>query len=263
MAQTLESFDPRLSAALTLLAMKPTAEAHRRVASEYRRLGVLDMAYSHLTKAARLAPDDPAVFDELARIWRDQGFADRGFVDAARAVHLAPSSPVAANTLGTLFEATGRPEAARRWYRRALEIDPDASYALNNLCYADIMTNRRDAVAVCRRALAAAPGSQKVRNNLGLAYAARGELDKAREQFGSPRDAQAGPYNMGIVYLSQRQFKAAKESFEAAVRLNPAFVLAADRARQARLAAANERSGENERSDENDGGSEVQDHGRH
>jgi tetratricopeptide (TPR) repeat protein len=251
MAQTLESSDPRLAAALLLLAVKPTAETHRRVAMEYRRLGVLDMAHGHLTKAAELAPDDAAVFDGLARVWRDLGCPDRGFADAARAVYLAPSWPVAANTLGTLFEASGRPDAARRWYRRALEIDPHASYALNNLCYAAITASRPDAVTVCRRALAQAPDSQRVRNNLGLAYAARGELDKAREQFDASVDAQAGPYNMGIVYLSRRQFKKATESFDAAVRINPGFALAAERARQARLAAANEAT------------DEAEDHDRH
>jgi Flp pilus assembly protein TadD len=255
MAQTLESSDPRLSAALVVLAVNPTAEAHRRVATEYRRLGVLDMAHAHLSTAAELAPDDPAVHDDLARVWRDLGCPDRGFADAARAVYLAPSSPVAANTLGTLFEASGRPDAARRWYQRAVAIDPHASYALNNLCYAAITADRSDAVTVCRRALDETPGSQRVRNNLGLAYAARGELDKAREQFNSSADAQAGPYNMGIVYLSRRQFKKATESFDAAVRINPGFALAAERARQARLAAANGGSGQAE--------DETEDHDRH
>jgi tetratricopeptide (TPR) repeat protein len=235
--QTLESSDPRLSAALLELAMRPTAEAHRRVAAAYRRRGVLDMAHSHLTAAARLAPNDPAVFDELARIWRDWGFADQGVPDAYRAVHLAPSSPVAANTLGTLFQVSGRPDEARRWYRRALEIDPKAAYALNNLCYAAIMTKSRDAVADCRRALEVAPESRATQNNLGLAYAAQGRLDKAREQFDSPSDAVAGPYNMGIVYMSRQQFTKATEAFAAAVRINPAFAPAAHRARQARLAA--------------------------
>jgi Flp pilus assembly protein TadD len=237
-AQTLESSDPLLGAALMQLAMRPTAEAHRRVAAEYRRLGVLDMAHSHLTSAARLAPNDPAVFDELARIWRDWGFADQGFADAYRAVHLAPSSPVAANTLGTLFQAAGRPDEARRWYRRAFEMDPQASYALNNLCYSAIMAGARDAVAICRQARAIAPESRAARNNLGLAYAAQGELDHAREQFDSPSDAVAGPYNMGIVYMSQREFRKASEAFDSAVRINCRFGLAADRARQARLAAA-------------------------
>ena len=38
-AATLESSDERLKAALTLLAVMPTADVHRQVAMEYRRLG--------------------------------------------------------------------------------------------------------------------------------------------------------------------------------------------------------------------------------
>lgn len=52
--QTLESWDPRLSSALALLAVNPTAAQHTLVAIEYRRVGVLDMAFSHFTTAARL-----------------------------------------------------------------------------------------------------------------------------------------------------------------------------------------------------------------
>ena len=260
---TLESWDPQLSAVLTELAVAPTADGHRRVAVEYRRLGVLDMAHAHLTAAVRLAPHDAAAFDELARIWRDWGFPQLGFSDAYRAVYLAPSSAAAANTLGTLFEAAGQTREARLWYERALALDPGASYALNNLCYTAVMLRQRDAVTACRRGLAVAPDSRRARNNLGLAYAARGELDKAREQFESSSNVSAGPYNMGIVYMARRQFEKATDAFETAVRINPGFSLAAARVRQARAAARTEAdppNGEqNPLTDERDKGEQERD----
>ncbi len=233
-AVTLESWDPALSAALAKLAASPTAEAHRQVALEYRRLGVLDQAHAYFTKAVELDPNDAAAFDALARIWRDWGFPELGMPDAQRAVRLAQTSASAANTLGTLFEAAGHVPQAREWYERALTLDSNASYALNNLCYSAIMLTQADAIAQCRRALAAAPGSRVARNNLGLAYAAAGDLVKAKELFDVHVDRAYAQYNLGIVYMGTRQYDKALAAFIAAMQLDPQFERAAERAKQAR-----------------------------
>ena len=235
-ARTLESADGRLATALAALAALPTAESHRHVAAEYRRLGVLDLAHAHFTAAVREDPTDAASFDALARIWRDWGFAHLGLGDAYRAVHFAPSSPAAANTLGTLFDALGHPGAARAWYGRALALDPDASYALNNLCYAAIMIGDADAVTACRLSVAASPGSRVAGNNLGLAHAANGHFEKAHDQFQAVGGPAAADYNLGMVYMGTRQFKLVAESFGAALSARPAFALAAYRTRQAAAA---------------------------
>jgi tetratricopeptide (TPR) repeat protein len=229
----LESWDPGLSAALARLALSPTSEAHRLVALEYRRLGVLDQAHAYFTKAVELDPADAASLDARARIWRDWGFPELGMRDAQRAVQLAPTSAAAANTVGTLLEAEGRVADAREWYERALAQDPNASYALNNLCYSAIMLAQSDAIAQCRRALAVAPGARVARNNLGLAFAAAGNLVKAKELFDNHIDLAYAQYNMGIVYMGTRRYDKAFAAFVAAMQLNPHFPLAVERARQA------------------------------
>jgi tetratricopeptide (TPR) repeat protein len=236
-AQTVETWDPRLSSALLVLATGPTAERHRRVAAEYRRLGILDMAYSHFTQAARLDPRDAAAYEGLARIWRDWGFPHLGMAEARMAVRLRPASSSAANTYGTLLAAVGQLEDARTWYEKALVLDPGASYALNNLCYTSLMQRRPEAVDVCERAADADPTSQVVHNNLALAYAASGDLARARTMF-----EQAGPaatyYNMGIVYLGKGQYRKAAEAFQRASRQNPHYTLAAARTRQSQALLA-------------------------
>ena len=239
-AVSLESWDPALSTALAGLAVSPTAEAYRRVAVEYRRLGVLDQAHAYFMNAVKLDPNDAAAFDALARIWRDWGFPELGMADAQQAVRLAPASSEAANTLGTLLEAAGHVSEAREWYERALTLDSHAPYALTNLCYSAIMLAQPDAISQCRRALAAAPGSRVARNNLGLAFAAAGDLAKARELFDVHSDVAYAQYNMGIVYLGTRQYDKALAAFIAAVRLNPQFERAAERAKQARNYIATE-----------------------
>lgn len=236
--QSLETTDPGLSAALLLLAASPTAEHHKQVALEYRRLRVLDLAHRHLRSAAKLDPSDAEAFDGLARIWRDWGFPHQGLGDAYRAVHLAPAWPVAANTLGTLLEAVGQTKAARIWYQKALSLDPDAAYALNNICYASLMLKDAEALGACRRAVDAAPESRRAHNNLALALAASGDFESARQEFAKAAGAMAANYNTGIMYMAARQYRKAASAFDEAYRLDAGAANdAAERSRQARQSA--------------------------
>src|SRR5262245_10179399 len=107
MAQTVEATDAQLAAALLAASVAPSPAAYRRVAREYRRVGIADQAHEYFTRAIHLDPTDAASYEALARIWRDWGTPDLGLADAYRAVHYAPDSPSAANTLGTLLQALG------------------------------------------------------------------------------------------------------------------------------------------------------------
>ena len=236
-AATLESSDERLKAALAQLAFTPTAQAHRQVALEYRRLRVLDHAQEHFAAAVKLDPRDVVSRGGMARIWRDWGFPNKALPEARRAVADAPGSATAANTLGTVFQALGNFDEAKRWYGRAVALDAGAWYALNNLCYLEIMTRQPYAIAMCERAVSAAPDSAIARNNMALAHAASGDLDGARTWFRRATNTATADYNYGIVMMSERKYRDAQEAFRAALLADPDSTLAALRARQARLAA--------------------------
>jgi tetratricopeptide (TPR) repeat protein len=137
MGSTVESRDPKLAAALLVLRLRPSAAHHRVAADEYRRLGVLDVAFDHLTAAIRMNPKDAAAYDARARIWREWGAPRLGMGDAARAVFYAPGSAAAQNTLGTLLAATDQRDDARRAFTKALALDPSASFARENLDWLD------------------------------------------------------------------------------------------------------------------------------
>jgi tetratricopeptide (TPR) repeat protein len=232
-AQTVEHWDPALASALADLAVTPTAEQHRLVADQYWRLHVLDQAYAHLAAAVRIAPEDAAAHDGLARIWRTWGFPQLGLDDARAAVRAAPESPEAANTMGTLFAAMGHLQQARSWYARALSLDPAAGYALNNICYTAVMLGERDAVEPCSRAATLEP-STMARNNLGLAYAVHGDLVHARASFAAASGEVAADYNMAITHLARGEYRQASDLLSSVLRAQPAFPGAAVRERQAR-----------------------------
>ncbi len=237
-APTIETQDARLAAALAFEATAATAASHRQVATEYERLGVLDLAYEHLKLAIEADPRDAAAYDARARLWRRWGFPRLGLPDAYKAAELAPKSPAAANTVGTLLTAAGQFQAARKWFARASALDPGASYAMNNLCYADLLSGRTSAVAECEQAVALTPASRVARNNLGLAYAAAGRMEQARAEFGSAGAEADASYNLGVAYMATGRFDRAAKAFAAARAARPQFSLAAARERQAQAAEA-------------------------
>ncbi|MGE0704741.1 MAG: tetratricopeptide repeat protein [Vicinamibacterales bacterium] len=236
---TLEGTNPRLRDVLQAAELSPTVENRRRVASEYRRLGILDKAFDYLTLILEERPDAEA-YAERAQVWRDWGWSAWGLGDAYRAVDLAPRSAMALNTLGTVLQAMGQGEAARDAYLRALDVDPSAGYVLNNLCFLSFVEAQfEQATHECESALVLDPGLGAARHNLALAHAATGRIDDARNDLLAGGDAATGQYNLGMIYLSRGEYGEAEEAFLAATEARPAWREAHARRRQAaRLAAA-------------------------
>jgi tetratricopeptide (TPR) repeat protein len=237
-SETLERSDPRLAAAVLRVLAAPSAAAHRGLAREYRRLGVLDKAHDAFGRAIALEPGDAVSHEGAARIWRDWGTPQLGLGAAYRAVHFAPRSASAANTLGTVLQALGNLPEADGWYVRALSLAPDAWYALNNICYVQVMRRQASAMGFCQRAVAAAgPDVATAKNNLALAHAAGGDMAGARQWFRRAGDPATAHYNYGIALMATRDYRPAAAAFADALNADPTSTLAAARARQARAAA--------------------------
>jgi len=159
--------DERLRNALAQLTASPSADAHRQVALEYRRLGIADAAFTHLSAAIKLDPKDAASYDLRARIWRGWGTPELGLPDARKAVALAPQSATAWNTLGLLLDSGGQTEEGVRAYLHAVVLEDGAPYAWSNLCRVwTAMGDGPSAVQACRRAVVLAPGSPTLEMNL-------------------------------------------------------------------------------------------------
>lgn len=231
-----EDVDKRLSAALLYETASPTAANHLRVAAEYRRLGILDLSARHIDRAIAVAPRSGEAHEALAQIWRDWGYPDQALGSAYRAVFYAPRSASAENTLGTILAALGRADDARQAYERALQLDPSAAWVQSNLCDLERRAIRLDAAAErCTAAITLDPTLKIAHNNLGLTYAALGDLPRARAEFMAAGDEASASYNIGLVQMAGGDYVSAAEAFETAIKLRPTFTAAKKRAHAVRL----------------------------
>jgi tetratricopeptide (TPR) repeat protein len=87
------------------------------------------------------------------------------------------------------------------------------------------VTDYRSVLAVWEDALAKAPESTTVRNNLGNAYAFAGQMDRAlaqyRESIRINPDHPLAYYNIGFTFVHQKRFAEAVEPLRQAVRIRP------------------------------------------
>lgn len=175
---TIETVDVLLQDALRAASASPSAVAHRRVARQYMRLGILDRAADCLTAAVRLDSRDAAAYELRARLWRDAGLLGEALGDAYRAVYFGGSAS-SQNTLGTIMHHLGHRASARDRYRMALEIDSNAFYAVANLCAVALEEGDSSlAVDTCTRVLEMAPGLVPAALNLRAAAALKAQLER-------------------------------------------------------------------------------------
>jgi len=219
---TIEGTDPELMAALAASVALPSAESYRALATQYRRVMVVDKAYGALAKALELDPHDARTFDALARLWRDAGLPHLALGDAYRAVHYSRGTPETRNTLGTELQSMGRGRQALAEFTRVVERNPLAAYGWNNLCYGWVVSGRpAEATRACQRALALQPTFAAAQNNLGLARAQAGDMAGAQQAFQLAGQAARADFNLGVAQAATGQYAQAAQSFERARAAQP------------------------------------------
>jgi Flp pilus assembly protein TadD len=139
----METRDPGLRDALTALGRAPGLASHIRVAHEYERVGIRDLAFDHYSDALSYDGRSAAAWDGRARLWRDWGLLGLALTDAHKACYFQPRSAAVRNTLGTILERSGRCPEALATYREAVALTPEAAWAVTNV-------QRLQALETCR-----------------------------------------------------------------------------------------------------------------
>ena len=241
-AVNVETQDPRLAGALVLAAAVRTPENLVAVAYRYQQLRILDKALDYYSAAVAIDPKNAPAYDGRARIWRDWGRLNEALGDATRSTFISPDDAVGWNTMGTVLQRLNRRREARDAFTRSIALAPGEPHAWNNLCYMSILEARvEDGILECSSALAVAPEFVAAANNLALAYATAGKLDRAFEFYEVAGGEGHAYYQIGLIRMTQKDYDAAIRSFEAALRADPKLTAARRQAREARRLARDPR----------------------
>ena len=111
-------------------------------------------------EALAVAPDDPALYSQLATLKQMTGDLTGAEAAARRELELVPSDSEGWSELGIILEHQRRLEEASVAFRRAIQLDPQDMGARLNLAQSQAALGRREeAVRECRQALAVRPHS--------------------------------------------------------------------------------------------------------
>ncbi len=137
-------------------------------------------ALALVERAAELAPDDAAVWNNLGNLRLCVEDSDGAQAAWFRCLDLVPDHPSALSNVALLLRHAGHLDEAEKLYGRALEADPDSVVAINNLGTIALVRGDDDGARVLfERALALEPGFGQAWRNLGEALHRLGRNSEA------------------------------------------------------------------------------------
>lgn len=156
------------------------AEAAVRYSGALRKIGSVKEAVSVSSKAIQRHPDNPGVNLELGKALTEDG---RAF-EAVRHFEIAIAERAgdwrAYSAYGVALDQIGEHEVARDQYDRALQLAPDAVSVMSNKGMSYAMSGDLGAaVATLRAAAASRRADARIRQNLALVLAIKGDYAEA------------------------------------------------------------------------------------
>ena len=160
------------------------ADAWGEMGFVYHAHGLLEAASTCYRNAGALAPQDVRWPHSLGALERERGRLEPAKAALEKALELAPGNLPGLIYLGDIDLQLGNTEDAARLAQQALEIS-DSSPAVLDLAGRVSMHQQQYETAIdfFEFALAQVPEASRLNYELGMAYRALGDLDKAREQL--------------------------------------------------------------------------------
>lgn len=126
--------------------------------------------YKSVVERLAVAPDNPALLNELGNILVNHGRLQQAVVQYEKALRIQPDLAITWNNLGVARTAQGRFADGESAYRRAIRLNPGYALAYYNLgANLDQRGNFDQALIYYQRAIEIDPGLLDVRNNPQIA----------------------------------------------------------------------------------------------
>lgn len=158
-------------------ASPQTAIFHGWLGMLYNAQGQPSQAAAAYETALRLAPDEPTIHNNYAKILAENGRLEDAITHFEAALNAQPFEPgirhnlaLAGSDLGLRLGQAGNFTGAVERLRRAVELQPDLAEAQHNLGVAYMRLGRvDDAIAAFEAALKVRPDYESAQHNLGIA----------------------------------------------------------------------------------------------
>ena len=213
-------------------------EVHSTLGSVYRATGKYSEAIAELNRAQALAPNSDEVHWRMGNVYLSKGDMPHAIEAFQKAVELNPYYWINENSLGDAYFQTGDYEKAIQAFKQVTTLEPDVNAGYENLgsvlvqqgkyadavpylqralqiepdavAYTDIGTayfflkRYAEAAEAFEKAAALSPNDTQLIVNLGDAYRALGQADKAREQYQKAisvgyRELQTNPQDAAVL----------------------------------------------------------------
>jgi len=126
--------------------------------------------YKSIVERLAIAPDNPALLNELGNILVQHGRLQNAVVQYEKALRIQPDLAITWNNLGVARTAQGKFAEGESAYRRAIRLNPAYALAYYNLgANFDQRKNFDQALVYYQRAIEIDPGLLDVRNNPQIA----------------------------------------------------------------------------------------------
>jgi len=206
------------------LEAAPSADLWYRVAWIYARLGKKQQAADAYGMTLKYDEKHAMALEELGLLYIENKRRETGAAYLTRAVESDPARWRSHNALGVLADTAGDHAAAVAHYQAALAVAPDSPMLLNNLGYSHYLAGNMDeSEKLYKRALELEPGNRAARINLGLLHARRGNYALAVEVMGTALDKARAHNDVGYVALQNGDIDEAEKLLREAIRLSPAY----------------------------------------
>ena len=153
----------------------------------YNQVGEHDLALHYLTKAStenRIAghAERGDILRETGRVQLAQGQTDQAVMMLQQAAELLPEDAIIQNSLGICYSLYKEYASARRAFTAALAIEPGSLEYRNNLALGWILDDKpQKGIDVLYPTYLRGHSTAKVRQNLALAFAMKGNIEAAKE----------------------------------------------------------------------------------
>jgi tetratricopeptide (TPR) repeat protein len=170
-----------------------------------------------------MAKGNPESHYLLGQHLQQRGKHREAIAEFTKTIKIDPMHAKAYNLMGISYDSLGDYNNATKCYEVALDISPISEY-YNNLGYNLIMKGDYEgSIEVLTTATNLAPGNDKIRNNLALAYSNKGKHDSALGEIMKTSDPDGNSLALAEALLKTGKPLVASELVAQASKIDPVF----------------------------------------